>query len=201
VNDGRVNTRGISPCLYLSTTPSAAISEMRPWVGSYITIARFETAGDCRLVDCSDTTPSWARFWTNLNLNLISETDEPAEAEEEPDAAAKEVHVWGDIGFAFSKPVTHDEAHLDYVPTQILAEVFRTSDYDGIVYKSLLEAKGENIALFDPNAATLVPGTCCLYKARLASFECELVEGSLSGYRARPKCPELTISSHFDDGT
>lgn len=56
---GRVNPRGI-PCLYLATTASAVISEMRPWVGSYITLARFKTERDCQLVDCSlCTMPSW----------------------------------------------------------------------------------------------------------------------------------------------
>ena len=48
VGDGRVNSRGI-PCLYLATTASAVISEMRPWVGSYITVARFKTVRDCHL--------------------------------------------------------------------------------------------------------------------------------------------------------
>jgi hypothetical protein len=52
VGDGRVNPRGI-PCLYLADAAGAAISEMRPWVGSYVTLAAFKTARDCLLVDCS----------------------------------------------------------------------------------------------------------------------------------------------------
>lgn len=112
VGDGRVNPRGI-PCLYLVTAASAAISEMRPWVGSFVTLAQFKALRDCRLVDCTHTTPS-----------LWLESADPDGASP-PDAATKEAGVWGDIGFAFSKPVTHDEPHLDYIPTQILAENFR----------------------------------------------------------------------------
>jgi hypothetical protein len=79
--DGRVNPRGI-PCLYLADTCSAVISEMRPWIGSYVTIAKFETVRDCLLVDCSlNTTQSWNR----INLHT------------EPDIETKEQAVWGDI--------------------------------------------------------------------------------------------------------
>lgn len=50
VGDGRVNPRGI-PCLYLASTEEAAMSEVRPWVGSYISLAQFKLmrSGDSRL--------------------------------------------------------------------------------------------------------------------------------------------------------
>jgi hypothetical protein len=35
--EGRVNPKGI-PCLYLATTKEAAMSEVRPWMGSYISV-------------------------------------------------------------------------------------------------------------------------------------------------------------------
>ena len=194
VGDGRVNPRGI-PCLYLADTCSAVISEMRPWIGLHITIAQFRTVRDCVLVDCSvNTTPSW-RSWESINLNLVEETEEQ---DKEPDAAIKEKGVWGDIGFAFSKPVTHDEPHLDYIPTQILAEAFQHHGYDGIIYKSLLDKDGKNIALFDPKAATLM--SRCLYETQAALFQCVKVDPS-AGYRERanstqPRWPE-SISSRF----
>ena len=83
VGDGRVNPRGIA-CLYLATTPSAAISEMRAWVGSFITMAQFKTVRECLLVDCSrNKTESWA--WEATN---------PEDARNEHDAATKESGVW-----------------------------------------------------------------------------------------------------------
>ncbi|MGD0617317.1 MAG: RES family NAD+ phosphorylase [Bryobacteraceae bacterium] len=162
VGDGRVNPRRI-PCLYLASTASAAISEMRPWIGSRITLALFQTVRECRLVDCARDT----------KRNLWLEPADPDGASE-PDAATREKGVWGDIGFAFSKPVTHDEPHLDYVPTQILAETFRHHGYDGIVYKTLLDEKGENVALFDPEAAKAI--SRCLYYLRAASLKSAKLE-------------------------
>jgi hypothetical protein len=183
VGDGRVNPKGI-PCLYLASSPSAVISEMRPWLGSYMTIARFTTVRDCLLVDCSlNTQPS---FWLEVASPLA-----PAEAAEPPEANTKEKGVWGDIGFAFSKPVTYDEPHLDYVPTQVLAETFRSHGYHGIIYQSLLDKDGKNIALFDPESANLT-GRCVLYKTRSATLECEKVESD----RAPTRWPDL-ISSKF----
>jgi hypothetical protein len=156
---GRLHRKGI-PCLYLATTANAAVSEIRPWVGSYITLAKFKMLRDCRVVDCSlNTTISWF-------LEVVRDgVGDPRE----PDALTKEDGVWGDIGFACSKPVTHDEPPPDYIPTQILADEFRKHGYDGIVYQSLLDDDGLNIALFDVNAAK---GTDpCLYRTKSATLE------------------------------
>jgi hypothetical protein len=94
---------------------------------------------------------------------------------DEPDAATKEEGVWGDIGYPFSKPVAYDEPHLDYIPTQILSEAFRRYGYDGIIYKSLPDEDGKNIALFDLDSAKLL--SRCLSKTgiftvRSAKVEC-----------------------------
>lgn len=64
-----------------------------------------------------------------------------------------------------------DEPHSEYVPTQVLAEAFRSQGYDGIVYKSLLDERGKNIALFDVQAAELI--NCCLYETKAVSFDFE----------------------------
>ncbi|MDQ6706725.1 MAG: RES family NAD+ phosphorylase [Acidobacteriota bacterium] len=81
--------------------------------------------------------------------------------------AGREAGVWGDIAEAFSKPVTLDEPHSDYVPTQILGESFRNCGYDGIVYKSFLNPEGFNVALFDLASADLM--NCGLYKTNSLS--------------------------------
>jgi RES domain-containing protein len=158
--DGRINPRGI-PCLYLSSNPSAALAEMRPWVGAHVTLARFKVVRDCVVVDCS----------VNTTESFLLETVDLDGAKEpsEPDAATRETGVWGDIGYAFSKPVTRDEPHIDYVPTQILAEAFRSNGYHGVVYKSLLDETGKNIALFDPQTAQLT--NRYLYKTQSGSLE------------------------------
>ena len=48
----------------------------------------------------------------------------------------KEKAVWVEIDCAFSHPTTLSDDAADYVPTQILAELFRDTGYDGIVYRS-----------------------------------------------------------------
>jgi hypothetical protein len=50
--EGRVNPKGI-PCLYLATDPHTAMSEVRPSVGSYISLAEFVTERELKLVDCT----------------------------------------------------------------------------------------------------------------------------------------------------
>lgn len=42
--EGRVNAKGI-PCLYLATTREVAMSEVRPWIGSILSVARFSLGG------------------------------------------------------------------------------------------------------------------------------------------------------------
>jgi RES domain-containing protein len=153
VCDGRVNPRGI-PCLYLASTPDTAMAEIRPWVGSYISLAQFKVMRDLVVVDCSQDKrifPIWL-----VNGKPVAYPAEKCEGV-----------VWGDIAYALSRPVTPDEPLTEYVPTQVLAEAFRLHGYDGIVYKSLL-AKGANIALFHCEAAELI--NCGLYKANAISF-------------------------------
>jgi hypothetical protein len=69
--DGRVNVRGI-PCRFLSTTASAAISEMRRWVGSYVTLAQFKLARDLRLVNCSLDTPASPPWFAQVAVPGLS---------------------------------------------------------------------------------------------------------------------------------
>ena len=49
-------------------------------------------------------------------------------------------------------PVDPEDIEAEYVPTQILADLFKQNGYEGIVYKSSLGDEN-NIALFDLEAA------------------------------------------------
>lgn len=149
--EGRVNPKGI-PCLYLATDKDTAMAEVRPWIGSYISVGQFKTLKDLVLVDCSVEHASGLRFIYF----------------QEPSPAERERAVWAHIDQAFSEPVNPDESSADYAPTQILAEAFRSNGYDGLVYKSLL-GKGFNVALFDIHAADLV--NCFLYQVKSVMFQ------------------------------
>lgn len=52
--EGRANPKGI-PVLYLATDHETAIAEVRPWIGSYVSVAVFKACRELRLVNCRTT--------------------------------------------------------------------------------------------------------------------------------------------------
>lgn len=147
--EGRVNAKGI-PCLYLATTREVAMSEVRPWIGSTLSVARFSLGRDVTVVDCSK--------YHGLDApNVDSDVDEVNES------------VWSHIDYAFSRPVTRSDNTAEYAATQIIAEVFRSEGYDGVIYKSAFAATGYNIALSDLDAA--LPTESYLFQVSKATFE------------------------------
>ena len=72
------------------------------------------------------------------------------------DPRDKEQFVWRDIERAFSRPVTLTEDRTGYVPTQVLAELFREEGYDAVIYRSTFGKDGYNVALFDLNEAEVL---------------------------------------------
>ena len=140
-SEGRVNPKGI-PCLYLATEKDTAMTEVRPWIGSDLTVAQFKVVRDLKLVDCrGDLDPP--------KIYFCRKTEE--------DAEERERNVWFHINQAFSTPVTRTDDVADYAPTQVLAEAFKSNGFDGMAYGSMLgKGKGINIALFDLSAAEIV---------------------------------------------
>jgi len=156
-SEGRVNPKGI-PYLYLAENQETAMSETRPWIGSLISVALFESLKDLSLVDCT------VKARRRLFL-------------EEPNAEQRKRAVWSDIDQAFSCPVTSSDDLADYVPTQIVAELFKSEGFDGIRYTSSL-GKGRNIVLFDVDVVRLVK--CGLYKTEAVRFDFCYTEGPFS---------------------
>jgi hypothetical protein len=145
--DGRANPKGI-PCLYLATAKETALSEVRPWIGSYVSVGQFKILRDVELIDCSrGHKDSSLHFWFQ---------------EQEPEPAEREKAVWSDIDRAFAEPMARSDDSADYVATQILAELFKREGSGGIAYKSNFGKNGYNVALFDIDAADLI--NCGLYK-------------------------------------
>ena len=52
VGEGRVNPSKI-PCLYLATNRNTAMAEVRPWIGSRLSVTEFKIMRDCTVVDCT----------------------------------------------------------------------------------------------------------------------------------------------------
>ena len=148
--EGRANPKGI-PVLYLSTRQETAMSEVRPWLGSFVSCAQFRTTRPLRIVD----------FSVYQGRGFVYYFDEPDDSE-------KEKAVWAQIGQAFSKPTTSSDGTADYAPTQVIAELFKTDGYDGIAYKSAFGDDGYNIALF--NLADAVLAVCALHEVKSLKF-------------------------------
>lgn len=145
-SEGRVNPKGI-PYLYLATNEKTAISEARPWIGTYVTLGEFETCKPLKVVDCSRCEIDPLGM-TASDLDLLWKL-KPPKPEEVIDC------VWRWIDLAFSESADRDDSTAEYVPTQIIAELFKTNGSDGVKYKSLFNG-GDNVALFDVNSATQV---------------------------------------------
>ncbi len=132
--EGRANSKGIS-YLYLATHPDLALSEVRPTESSFITLTGFKILRDLNLINCT-----MHNVGSGNTLYM-----------KEPSVEEREELVWRDIDTAFTMPVDPSDEVADYVPTQIIAELFRLKGFDGIAYHSS-RSSGHNIVLFDPEA-------------------------------------------------
>lgn len=141
-NEGRANPRGI-PYLYLSSNRETALAEVRPWAGSFVSVGQFKMARDLSIVNCTNKGKRYTFY------------------PKEPSPKIRQEAVWADIDKAFSRPITLTDDVADYVPTQVLSELFKSKGSDGIGYRSSL-GDGYNIALFDIRSAEII--NCFLYE-------------------------------------
>ena len=116
-------------------------------------------------MDCS------ADKYSDTVGDLINESWSPQEIEKK---------VWSDINDAFSKPADRGDESVDYVPTQILAEIFKSAGFGGIEYKSSYGDKGVNIALFNISKAD--PMESRLYRVddisvKISRYDHDYLEG------------------------
>ena len=146
--EGRANPKGI-PYLYLASHRDTAAAEVRPWKAGVISIGQFRVVRELRLV----------------NTTLFSK--QALYLGRQPDPIKREEAVWGDIDDAFAVPSTLTDNASEYVPTQVLAELFREQGYDGIAYRSSY-GKGHNIVLFDIDLAAQV--NCFLMRVKDLQF-------------------------------
>lgn len=144
-SDGRVNPRGI-PCLYMATNEATAISEVRPAIGAYVTVAVMKCLRELKIIDCS--------VLSNNNFFYFKEPERPK----------MEEAVWSNIDKAFSAPVDRSDDAAEYAPTQILAELFRSLGYSGVAYRSAFGEEGYNVAIF--NIDDFEVGECQLFKIK-----------------------------------
>lgn len=156
--EGRANPKGI-PYMYLSTNGNTALAEVRPWIGSKISLGTFIPVRKLSIINCT----------VNEGRNLIFL--------KEPSVEKKEESVWNHIDKAFAKPISQCDAVSDYVPTQIIAEFFKANGYDGLAYRSSLGG-GHNIVLFDLDSVKLVD--LYLFELKTIDFNFEIIQNEFT---------------------
>ena len=130
--NGRANPLGIS-YLYAASDTSTAISEIQPYKGEEVTVARIQINGEIVIADLRDPKRTVSPF----------ELDEDGLG-----ALYSEMPYLITLGEELSKPIIPIEANLEYLPSQYLCEFIKSVGFGGVLYKSSL-ATGYNIALFD----------------------------------------------------
>ena len=98
--EGRANSAGI-PVLYLASELDTAIAEVRPWIGSRISVARFRVLRDLKTIDMSVKHGKTIFDFLSL-MQLMGDAD--------IDGETKEDVVWSRIDNAFSEPVSLTKA-------------------------------------------------------------------------------------------
>lgn len=128
---GRANPAGI-PYLYVAEKELTAVSEIRPFLGGRVTVARVTPRTSLQVVD----------------LTNISAVDSPF-GHPNLQMALEKHALLSILNRELSKPINPALAEVDYVPTQYLAEVILSAHYDGIRYKSAMHRGGCNVVFFN----------------------------------------------------
>lgn len=131
---GRANPAGI-PYLYLGSLPETAVSEIRPHTGDEACVADFVIPADLKAVDLRAPRQLVSPF-------LLSDADEVGQLR-------ADIPFLERLGEELTRPVLPAGAAIDYIPSQYLCEMIKTSNYDGVVYRSSV-SDGINLAVFDP---------------------------------------------------
>ncbi len=106
-NSGRANPR-YSSYFYCASNIETAACEVKPYVGDYISVARFKIAKELKLISFVDIPDDTDDFSQNNYLNFMR--------------------------FCFSRPIKNEK---DYIITQFLSDEIRKYGYDGLCFKSI----------------------------------------------------------------
>lgn len=152
---GRANPPGVA-YMYLAESGRTAVAEARPWVGAWVTLAKFAARRDLRLLDLTV-------------HSAVPQSDVTTSRPPAPEEVANV--VWGRINTAFATPVSPQDSQLEYLPTQYLAEFFRELGFDGLIFYSAL-ADCRNITLYGLDDAALVERV--LLRVEGVEWECSV---------------------------
>lgn len=125
--DFRANYRYI-PHLYCANHPYVALAEVRPRLGTTVSIATIAVKEPLTLLD----------FTIQHKPSKMSDAKK---------------NLFEDLSALFSMPVTNNDDIIDYIPTQFVAEYAKYMGYDGIAFSSSVTPE---YYLCDPNRFNVV---------------------------------------------
>ena len=138
-SDGRANAKGISR-LYLTNDKETTLHEIRAAEYDFVTIGTFKPVSELKIVDLSNIS----------NISPFLDVD--------CTALAINKETLSMINEEMSRTMRRGDSPLDYLPTQYICDFIMSitdsdgnSLYDGIQYKSVMNSKGYNLAIFDPS--------------------------------------------------
>ena len=133
----RASPIGIS-YLYTSLDEKICVSEVRPSIGQFVTIAKFMVRKKLLIASFYDA--------------FAGVSDEYVD------------YLAMNINATFSRPIIFGESEIEYLPFQFISELIKRLDYDGIQYSSnfktsISERNQTNLVLFDENLVKPVAET------------------------------------------
>ena len=149
---GRANPIGIS-YLYVASDINTAIAEIRPHKSDFISVVKLEIPSNLKLVDLRNPKNILSPF-VQIDYNI--------------EDLFKYIELLQQLGEELSKPILPREAHLEYLPSQYLAELIKDYGFDGIIYKSSV-GNGDNFALFSDESVEFKKVE--LYEVKNLTFE------------------------------
>lgn len=168
--DGRANPYGIN-MLYLANDREIAVAEVRPNMDDQITVAEFSATRELKVADFTKERPSFSHHFKSYK------NDDPEGYNDKELLLA--------ISSEFSKPISVRDSRKEYLPTQVIAEFFKSLGFDGVAYQSQFtpepnKSKDEklfkNYTLFDLGSAD--PISFEVYKIKQQYLKLELCDGS-----------------------
>lgn len=157
---GRANAAGISR-LYLADSEETVLKEIRAGAYDFVSIAKFRALKKLTVVDFT-ALDRYSPFSLGVDVSILAVNKDNLE----------------NINKELARPMRRTDNVLDYVPTQYLVdyiESIRDKDtgnrvYDGVMYKSVMNPAGINLAIFDKTAFKQLPDITTL-KIKAVSYE------------------------------
>ena len=143
---GRLNRNAVS-FLYLASDAETAACEVRPHPGQELSVGQFEINRILKVANFEGNIADFSA--SDLELDLY--------------------HFVHSTNVAMSRPVL-PSATSAYSVTQLIADVLRQEEYDGVSFDSSV-GSGHNVCLFDPDVATYIDGSATVRRVETVLYE------------------------------